>query len=279
MHLSTADLLDLIHGDTHPEDLDEQLNHMDRCRECADAHAVLVNLQVHRDAALKALREAEADPAPNTVLFPTPAPRASRGWVGQHLRLAATLAIAALLAVVIWTSPIMQRGELVPAADLRAELVDLTTDEFVETIGRPSSDAVRRSGEEQLLEEARQALLADQPEHVLELLADVSPAQSDADYIRFYTGVAQYLAGRPEDAVTSLESLGEGSDSAILRQACWYRANALLRLGRTDESLQILDELAAPRLGAESWLFLFGSEAEALASEVRDLLASTDAPR
>ena len=57
MHLSTEDLLDLIHGDTHPEDLDEQLNHMDRCQECADLHAVLVSLQVHRDAALEALRD------------------------------------------------------------------------------------------------------------------------------------------------------------------------------------------------------------------------------
>lgn len=174
----------------------------------------------------------------------------------------------------------MQRGELVPAANLQAGLVDLTTDEFVETIGRPSSDTVRRAGEEQLLEEARQALLADQPEHVLEILAGASPAQSDADYFRLYTGVAHYLAGQPDDAVAVLESLGDGSDSAILRQASWYRANALLRLGRTDESLQILDELAAPRLdAAESWLFVFGSEAEALASEVRDLLASADAPR
>ncbi len=281
MHLSTEDLLDLIHGDTQVEDLDEQLNHMDRCRECADAYAVLVTLQAHREDALEALREAEADPTPNTIPFPTQAPRANRGWASKHLRLAATIAVAALLAVIIWTSPILQRGELVPASDLQAELVDLTTDQFVDTIGRPSSDAVRRAGEEQLLEGARQALLADQPEHVLELLSTVPPAQSDADYFRFYMGVAHYLAGQPEDAVTVLESLGDGSDSAILRQACWYRANALLRLGRTDESLQILDELAAPRLGlgAENFLFVFGSEAEALASEVRELLASTDAPR
>lgn len=279
MHLSTEDLLDLIHGDTHPEDLEEQLNHMDRCQECADAHAVLVSLQVHRDAALEALREAEVDPTPNTIPFPTRAPGASRGWTRQYLRLAATVAVAALLAVVIWTSPLMRSGELEPAVDLQAELVNLTTDEFVEIIGRPSSDAVRRAGEEQLLEETRQALLADQPEIVLELLADIPPAQSDADYLRFYTGVAYYLSGQPEDAVTVLGSLGDGSDSAILRQACWYRANALLQLGRTDESLQILDELSAPRLGAENWLFVFGPEADALASEVRDLLASTDAQR
>lgn len=278
MHLSPEDLLDLIHGDTHPEDLDEQLNHMDRCQECADAHAVLVSLQAHRDAALEALREAEADSTPNTIPFPTPAPDANRGWARQYLRLAATVAVAALLAVVIWTSPIMQRGELEPAVDLTSALASLTTDEFVEIIGRPSSDAVRRAGEEQLLEEARQALLAGQPEHVLELLSD-APTQSDVDYLRFYTGVAHYLTGQPEAAVVVLESLGDGSDSAILRQACWYRANALLRLGRTDESLQLLDELAAPRLGSESWLLVFGSEADALASEVRDLLASTDAPR
>jgi len=276
MHLSTEDLLDLIHGDTHTADLDEQLNHMDRCQECADAHAVLVSLQAHREEALEVLREAEADLKPNTIPFPKQAPRASRGWAGQHLRLAATIAVAALLAVIVWTSPILQRGELVPAVDLRAELVNLTTDQFIETIGRPSSDAIRRAGQEQLLDEARQALLAGQPERVLELLADVPPAQSDADYFRLYTGVAHYLAGRSEDAVTTLEALGDGSDSAILRQACWYRANALLRLGQTDDSLQILDDLAAPRLGTES--LLFGFEAEALASEVRDLLASTDAP-
>lgn len=279
MHLSTEDLLDLIHGDTHLGDLEEQLNHMDRCRECADAHAVLVDLRAHRAEALEALLEAESDPTPNTIPFPAQSPQASRGWARRHLRLAATLAIAALLAVVIWSSPIMQRGELVPTANLQARLVDLTTDEFVETIGRPSSDTVRRAGEEQLLEEARQALLADQPERVLELLADAPPAQSDTDYFRFYSGVAFYLTGQPEDAVAVLESLGDGSDSAILRQACWYRANALLRLGRTDDSLQILDDLAAPRMDAETQLFVFGSEAAALAAEVRDLLASTDAPR
>jgi hypothetical protein len=251
---------------------------MDRCQECADAHAVLVSLQVHRDAALEALREAEADSTPNTIPFPTRAPVSNRRWARQYLRLAATVAVAAVLAVVVWTSPMMRSAEIVPGVDLGAELANLATDEFVETIGRPSSDAVRRAGEEQLLDEARQALLADRPEHVLELLADVPPAQADADFFRFYTGVAHYLAGRPEEAVTVLESLGNGSDSAILRQACWYRANALLQLGRTDESLQVLDELAAPRLGAESWRFVFGSEAKALASAVRDLLASADAP-
>ena len=276
MHLSPEDLLDLIHGDTHTEDLDEQLHHMDRCQECADAYAVLVGLRVHREEALEALREAESDPTPNTIPFPAPAPRVGNGWTRRHLRLAATIAVAALLAVVIWTSPIVQQDELVPALDLQAELVNLTTDEFVETIGRPSSDAIRRAGREQVLEDARLALLAGQPEDVLEILADVPPAQSDADYFRLYTGVSHYLAGRSEEAVSILEALDDGTDSAVLRQACWYRANALLRLGRTEDSLRLLDDLATSGMGAE--IPLFGAEAEALAAEVRDLLASTDTP-
>jgi tetratricopeptide (TPR) repeat protein len=271
MHLSAEDLLEMIHGETLPEDLEEQLNHMDRCQECADAYAVLVGLRAHREEALQALREAEADEAPNTIAFPTPVPRVSSGWASRGLRLAATLAIAALLAVVIWSSPLMQRDELLSPADLQAALAELTTNEFVETIGRPPSDTMRRVGEDQLLEEARQALLAGQPEQVFELLAGAPEEQPDADYFHFYVGVAHYLWGQPAEAVSVLESLGEDSDSAFLRQACWYRANALLRLGRTDESLDLLDELASSSPDAESRLF--EPEAAALAAEVRDLLS------
>ena len=269
MHLSAEDLLEMIHGETLPEDLDEQLRHMDRCQECADAYAVLVHLRAHREEALEALREAEA--APNTIPFPTPATRVSTVWGGRYMRLAATLAIAVLATVIIWSSPLMQRDDLVSPADLQAALTELTTDEFVETIGRPPSDAVRRAGEEQLLEESRQALLAGQPERVLELLADVPRSQPDGDYLRLYEGVAFYLAGKSEEAVAVLESLGEGSDSAFLRQACWYRANALLRLGRTDEALAILGNLATPSAEAESRPF--GPEAKALATEVRELVS------
>ena len=276
MHLSAEDLLELIHGDTCPGDLDEQLSHIDSCRECADAFAMMVDLRAHRGEALEALHAVEGDETPTTIPFPALAPETSRSWAGQHLRLAATLAIAALLAVIIWGSPIMRRSELMPAADLQAMLADLTTDEFVETVSRPFADAVRRAGEEQLLEEARQALLAGQPEHVLELLTGVPSAQSDADYFRFYLGVAHYLAGQPEEAVAVLESMGDGSDSAFLRQACWYRANALLRLGRTDESLGILDELASLSMPADTRLF--GSEAATLASKVRELLSSSVEP-
>jgi tetratricopeptide (TPR) repeat protein len=187
------------------------------------------------------------------------------------MRLAATLAIAVLAAVIIWSSPLLQRGELVSPADLQASLSELTTDEFVETIGRPPADAVRRAGEEQLLEESRQALLSGQPERALELLTDAPRSQPDGDYLHLYQGVAFYLAGKSEEAVAVLESLGEGNDSAFLRQACWYRANALLRLGRVDESLEILDNLGSPSTEAESRLF--GPEAITLATEVRDLIS------
>lgn len=271
MHLSAEDLLEMIHGETLPEDLDEQLAHMDRCQECADAYAVLVSLRANREEALTALSEAEAESVPNTIPFPAAAPRRPSAWAGRHLRLAATLAVAVLLAVVIWTSPIMQRPQLVSPTELQAALTELTTDKFVETIGRPPSETVRRAGEEQLLEDARQGLLAGQPERVLEILADASRAQPNGDYLSFYAGVAHYLAGQPEEAVTVLETLGEGSDSAFLRQACWYRANALLRLGRVDESLEILDDLASSSAEAQSRLF--EPEAANLAEKIRELLA------
>ena len=72
------------------------------------------------------------------------------------------------------------------------------------------------------------------------------------------------------DHTDSSLGLNFHSDSAFLRQACWFRANALLRLGRIDESLDVLDDLASSLADAES--LVFGTEAATLASEIRALL-------
>ncbi|MFQ5744886.1 MAG: hypothetical protein ACE5HV_15050 [Acidobacteriota bacterium] len=275
MHLSAQELVELLHGDTPAARLGRQLDHLDRCRECADTFQLLVSLRAHRQEALGALAVAPAlatGMAPRRpaepIALPTPPPLLA-GWAGRHLRLAASLALAALLGLAIWSAPIALQPA--PVSGLPAALAQLATDELVVGVRRPEGVTFTRSASgDNAVDEAIELLQAGEPAAAAELLASLSLSPDDPffDYRQLYLGVALYLDGETEAALASLRQLEDNDEPLMSRQARWYEANGLLRLGRAGEALVLLDQLTPKGSG------IFQVDAADLAAQIRALLAT-----
>lgn len=256
MHLDTEQLLALLHGDTAPEQADSSLDHLDECHECSATFDLMVELRAHRHEALGALavtgsrseRTAATEPIPHPASTSPASPAPS--WATRGLRLAASLALAALLGVLLWSAPIVPLGDPAPDAEMRQALAELATDEFEQVVRlRPRGTDVELTADSAASKELDDALAYleegryEMARALLTLLADDQP---DDEVVRVYLGISEYLTGDPVTAVRVLHPLGTSSEYGVRRAALWYETQALLKLGRPDEALSGLDALINP---------------------------------
>ena len=125
MLLNTEELLALINGDAEPDRLADLLDRLEHCPESAAALQVLVALRANREEALEALRlaaETDTTPAPLRHRAARPvAPSPGWAWATQGLRLAASIALIAVVSV--WAATTF----LVPAEAADSRLLAITT--------------------------------------------------------------------------------------------------------------------------------------------------------
>jgi len=243
MLLNTEELLALAHGNVGPDRLADLLDRLEHCPDSAAALQVLVTLRANREEALEALREAaETDPIQaGAASRLVTRPAFSSGWALQGLRLAASIALAALVGVWALSSPVGTTANDAPGsyADLATTEVwnvalfsppgvELTTDD---PLAAPSA----------LLDEGRYGEARD-------LLGGMS---ADEPRVALLLGMADYHLGNYESALSSLRRM-DGSnidDVGVVRQAAWYEANALLALRSPMEALLLLEGLkTAPKI-------------------------------
>ena len=259
MHLKAEELLGLLHGETPAEQLTEQLNHLDACAECAGAFEVMVALRAHREDAQQSLELAKELESAGPIPFPAPA--ATLAWSGRFLALAAMVALAALTGLMVWSTPIRSLDGL---------LAGLAVDEFVQAPLIVPAQIRPASGDETPLQRAVGLLENDDFAAALAVL-EAQPQALENELTRLYLGIVQYFAGHHEAGLETLARLTTSADTSISRPAQWYEANALLRLGRAQEALGVLDELST---SSTKQIELYLNEARETASAVRELLDS-----
>lgn len=280
MHLDTEQLLDLLHGDIAPEQADSSLDHLDECHECSATFDLMVELRAHRHEALGALAvtasRSERTPATEPIPHPASTSPAAPSWTTRGLRLAASLALAALLGVLLWSAPIMPLGDPTPDAEMRQALAELATDEFEQPVRfRPRGSDVERTAASATSRDLGDALnylkegRHDLARSILTLLADEQP---DNEVIKVYLGIAEYLDGDPEAAANTLDALGASDDRGVRRSALWYKTQVLLKLGRPEEALGLLDTLINPLEGEPPAGNLFQPRARQLRERLEAVL-------
>jgi tetratricopeptide (TPR) repeat protein len=242
MLLNTEELLALAHGNVGPDRLADLLDRLEHCPDSAAALQVLVTLRANREEALEALREATgSDPiqagAASRLVTP---PAFSSGWALQGLRLAASIALAAMVGVWAMSSPVGTT-----ANDAPGSYEDLAETEYF-NIALASPPGVELTTDDPL---AAPSALLDEGRYgeARDLLGRMSP---DEPRVVLLLGMAEYHLGNYESALSNLGRL-RGPDvtkSVIARQAAWYEANALLSLQSPISALLLLEELKmAPR--------------------------------
>ena len=241
MLLNTEELLALAHGNVGPDRLADLLDRLEHCPDSAAALQVLVTLRANREQALEALRgAAESDPiqagdASRLVARPT----FSSGWALQGLRLAASIALAAMVGVWALSSPV---GPVSPVATgAPGSYADLATSDYVNVVLVSPPTGVELTADDPL---AAPSALLDEGRYgeARELLGRMSP---DDPKVALLLGMADYHLGNYESAVSSLRRLHRPAvaEPGVVRQASWYEANALLALESPMEALLLLERL------------------------------------
>jgi tetratricopeptide (TPR) repeat protein len=237
MLLNTEELLALAHGNVGPDRLADLLDRLEHCPDSAAALQVLVTLRANREEALEALREAaESDPIQaGAASRLVTRPAFSSGWALQGLRLAASIALAALVGVWALSSPVGTT-----ANDAPGSYADLATTE-VWNVALFSPPGVELTTDDPLA--APSALLGEgRYGEARDLLGRMSP---DDPKVALLLGVAEYHLGNYESALSSLRRLHrpDVAEPGVVRQASWYEANALLALQSPMEALLLLERL------------------------------------
>lgn len=243
MLLNTEELLALAHGNVGPDRLADLLDRLEHCPDSAAALQVLVTLRANREEALEALREAaETDPIQaGAASRLVTRPAFSSGWALQGLRLAASIALAALVGVWALSSPVGT-----PANDAPGSYEDLAETEYF-NIALASPPGVELTTDDPL---AAPSALLDEGRYgeARDLLGGMS---ADEPRVALLLGMADYHLGNYESALSSLRRM-DGSnidDVGVVRQAAWYEANALLALRSPMEALLLLEGLkTAPKI-------------------------------
>jgi len=277
MLLNSEELLALVNGDVEPDRLADLLDRLEHCSESADALQVLVALRANREEALNALHEAQerdvaayASVTPHPATFPQTPPV---DWATQGLRLAATVAIVAVISV--WAaSSYLGVGHSTDTSQLATttfdNIIELSTDTVLTAnnstqIGLAEAHAALDSGN---YAEAKQILSGD-------LLLRSAPEGL------LYLGMSHYFLNEYDEAVNRFDELrgrienGEDIASGVEHQAAWYLANALLALDRQMSAMDVLEEVRAAHG------YRFQPRAAELYAQVREAvgLTSPNEPR
>jgi len=259
MLLNTEELLAVVNGDAEPDRLADLLDRLEHCPDSAAALQVLVTLRANREEALEALRVAAGnEPAP----APHPAARKMmlNGWALQGLRMAASIALVALIGMWALSSPISSFFAGVPVS-----IVDLATTEFQSDIlTSPPGLQLTSAGEE--IDRAHELLRDGRYAEARSVLEDLDP---DDQHVALFLGMSEYFLGAYLDAAEILEGLRMShiEDSHVRMQAFWYEANALLKLDRGIEAAVLLATVRAQPPNSK-----FQEEAAAKYAEVAGLL-------
>ncbi len=256
MLLNTEELLALINGDAEPDRLADLLDRLEHCPESAAALQVLVSLRANREEALEALRlaaETDATPMPlrHRAARPGP-PSPGWAWATQGLRLAASIALIAVVGV--WAATTF----LIPAEATDSRLLAITT--FVNNVvlgpantvtGDPEAPQLT-SSKIVIVDEALSALEAHDYNAALGLL-EGQPTDAEGK-IPLFRGMAEYFLDNYEWALAEFEEVRElststltDSDSIIAHQAAWYEANTLLKLDRPMQALSALEDVRSQK--------------------------------
>jgi hypothetical protein len=232
---------------------------------------VLVSLRVNREAALEALRKAERE---SSAPIPHPSARLiapSTDWARQGLRLAATVALVAIVSV--WaaggffgvgktdTAALATRDYESAAAPTGPRVVDLTSDSKLSAQMWAAYEAM----DNEHFEEATRILTG-------------LPFDDSGGRVRLYLGMSHYFLKDYDRALEHLSAVREMpgvSESAVLHQAAWYEANALLADGQPLNAATILEGMKAspanyPFQNKASALYSRLCEAMGIASSKQD---------
>lgn len=253
MLLNAEELLALVNGDAEPDRLADLLDRLEHCPESADALQILVSLRANREEALEALhqaaeREATAPPIPLPAARPTAPPMS---WAAQGLRMAATVAIVAVISV--WASNTILSPQEV--AEQAVDTVSLATAEYDNLVGPGGPVDVELTGdsEDTIIFEAYRELEEGNYAVVRELLEGL-PADAEGR-VPLYRGMSHYFLHEYELALEDfieVRTLEIGRESGLLHQAAWYEANSLLAL---DQPMQAVDVLEAVKSAPEGYRF------------------------
>jgi len=255
MLLNTEELLALINGDAEPDRLADLLDRLEHCPESAAALQVLVSLRANREEALEALRlaaETDATPMPlrHRAARPGP-PSPGWAWATQGLRLAASIALIAVVGV--WAATTF----LIPAEVTDSRLLAITT--FVNNVALGPANTVTGDPEAPQLTSSKIVIvdalgaLEAHDYNVAKGLLEGQPTDAEGK-IPLFRGMAEYFLDDYELALAEFEEVRELStstltdnDSIIAHQAAWYEANTLLKLDRPMQALSALEEVRSQK--------------------------------
>lgn len=255
MLLNTEELLALINGDAEPDRLADLLDRLEHCPESAAALQVLVSLRANREEALEALRlaaETDATPMPlrHRAARPGP-PSPGWAWATQGLRLAASIALIAVVGV--WAATTF----LIPAEATDSRLLAITT--FVNNVVLGPANTVTGDPEAPQLTSSKIVIvdalgaLEAHDYNVAKGLLEGQPTDAEGK-IPLFRGMAEYFLDDYEAALAKFEEVRElststltDSDSIVAHQAAWYEANTLLKLDRPMQALSALEDVRSQK--------------------------------
>ncbi len=234
-HLTLDDLRELVWGH-RSEDKAELLEHCRTCVECGDNLAALL-------AATSAKTSRSAGDKGKKYL-----------WVGA---MAATL-------VLVLAAVILSRTVFVdPGSAVERELAALATTETIPGIAvqfhvrLSESEPVAIGREVPLIREGGELLAAGEYDAAIIALERDNSALPESRLASTYLGIARYLSGDDSPEVAQLLAAGVGTADTRTPASIyaeWYLGNYLLRVGRVDEAVVVLEMVAdlEGRLGREA---------------------------
>ena len=261
MLLNTEELLALAHGDTEPDRLADLLDRLEHCPESAEALQVIVSLRANRAEALEALRlAADADVTSTPIPFPAARVAPSTGWVTQGLRLAASVAIVAIV------------GTWAANNFFAVDTTELKTETYANIVGIDAPAGVEfTSTASRAIVDAYNAMEAHEYAAARRTLEGVA---TDADgRVPLYRGTSLYFLGEYELALrefVAIRHMASIDDSGTRHQAAWYEANALLALDQPMRALDVFEEVKSAPAD-----YRFSAQATVVYAELRAALGLT----
>lgn len=244
MLLNAEELLALINGDAEPDRLADMLDRLEHCPDSAAALQVLVVLRANREEALEALRlaaenDATSAPVPHPAARPD-APSPGWAWATQGLRLAASIALVAVLGVWAATT-FFGPGE---AADSRSLAITSYVNSVV--LGQPTAELTSNNSRI-IIDNALRALDAHDFDGAKTLL-EGHPTDVEG-MVPLFFGMAEYFLHNYEAALARFEEARgfTAENAGTAHQAAWYEANTLLQLGRPVQALSALEDVMSDR--------------------------------